>query len=267
DSADVITPMMHLDPDNDLWCKRALRLTELMEVVWTGRNERGFLQFKSTYFNVSKVDTNPKRACDTVYHPRAVQPTLLYWQRTGDANLTRLFAAWMDTWVDAAARTERGKPAGILPTAIHWPDGSLGGLGPDWWDPRNHGEYTLYLYPSAMSLMTHTLLLTHHITGKAKYLEPIRSMANARLKYLSRPPKKQPAPGTVAWCASKLGSISSVIAKYRFLTGNTEFDELIAKERAPYVRFRLHGDIGSLAPLESPQWAVRRKRQKFLTGL
>ncbi len=255
DSADVITPMMHLDPDNDLWRKRALRLTELMEVLWTGRNERGFLQFKSTYFTANKVDTNPKRACDTVYHPRAVQPTLLYWQRTGDANLTRLFAAWMDTWVDAAARTERGKPAGILPTAIHWPDGRVGGLGPDWWDPRNHGEYTLYLYPSAMSLMTHTLLLTHHITGKAKYLEPIRSMANARLKYLSSPPKKQdirlssveaPAPGTEAWCVSKLGGLSSVIAKYRFLTGSTEFDELIAKERAPYVRFRLHGDIGSL---------------------
>ena len=247
DSADVITPMMHLEPDNDLWRKRALRLTELMKLLWTGRNERGFLQFKSTYFTANKVDTNPKRACDTVYHPRAVQPTLLYWQRTGDANLTRLFAAWMDTWVDAAARTERGKPAGILPTAIHWPDGRVGGLGPDWWDPRNHGEYTLYLYPSAMSLMTHTLLLTHHITGKAKYLEPIRSMANARLKYQSRPPKKQPAPGTEAWCASKLGSISSVIAKYRFLTGNTEFDELIARERAPYLRFRLHGDLGSLA--------------------
>ncbi|GAJ04232.1 unnamed protein product, partial [marine sediment metagenome] len=154
----------------------------------------------------------------------------------------RLFAAWMDTWVDAAARAERGKPAGILPTAVHWPDGSLGGLAPDWWDPRNHGEYTLYLYPSAMSQMTHTLLLTHYITGKAKYLEPIRSMANARLKYLSAPPKKQPAPGTEAWCASKLGGLSSVIAKYRFLTGNTEFDELIAKESLPYVRFRLDAD-------------------------
>ena len=76
----------------------------------------------------------------------------------------------MDTWVDAAARSERGKPAGIIPTAIHWPDGGIGGVGPNWWDPRNHGEYTLYLYPSAMDLMTHTLLLTHHMTGQAKYL-------------------------------------------------------------------------------------------------
>jgi len=246
DSADVITPMMHLDPDNELWRKHALRLTEFMETLWTGRNERGFLQFKSTYFTADKVDTNPQRACDTVYHPRVVQPALLYWQRSGDERLTRLFAAWMDTWVDAAARAERGKPAGIIPTAIHWPEGRVGGLGTNWWDPRNHGEYTLYLYPSAMSLMTHTLLLTHYITGNDKYLEPIRSMANIYLKYHSAPPKKQPAPGTEAWCASKLGSLSSVIAKYRFLTGNTEFDEFLAKETSPYIRFRLHGELNSL---------------------
>lgn len=246
DSADVITPMMHLDPDNDLWRRRALRMAELMEQYWTARNERGFLQFKSTYFTANKIDMNPARACDTVYHPRVIQPTLLYWQRTADANLTRLFSAWMDTWVDAAARAERGKPAGIIPTAIHWPDGQVGGLSPDWWDPRNHGEYTLYLYPSAMSQMTHTLLLTHYITGRAKYLEPIRSVAKARLKYLSSPPKKEPAPGTETWCASKLGGLSSVIAKYRFLTGNTEFDELISKESLPYIRFRMDGDFSSL---------------------
>jgi len=246
DSADAITPMMHLDPGNDLWREHALRLAEFTETLWTARNERGFLQFKSTYFTADEVDTDPQRACDTVYHPRTVQPTLLYWQRTGDERLTRLFAAWMDTWVDAAARTERGKPAGILPTAIHWPDGKVGGLGPDWWDPRNHGEYTLYLYPSAMSLMTHTLLLTHHMTGRTKYLEPIRSMADIRLKYLSAPPQTQPGPGTEAWCASKLGGLSGVIAKYRFLTGNTEFDEFLAEETSPYVRFRLHGDFGPL---------------------
>ena len=246
DSADAVTPMMHIDPENDLWRKRTLRLAEFMEKLWTARNERGFLQFKSTYFTADKVDTNPQRACDTVYHPRVVQPTLLYWQRTGDERLTRLFAAWMDTWVDAAARAERGKPAGIVPTAIHWPDGGIGGLGPNWWDPRNHGEYTLYLYPSAMRLMTHTLLLTHHMTGQDKYLEPIRSMANIRLKYLSAPPQKQPAAGTEAWCASKLGSLSSVITKYRFLTGNTDFDVFLAKETSPYMGFRLHGDLNSL---------------------
>jgi hypothetical protein len=246
DSADVITPMMHLDPENDIWRKYALYLVDLTEKLWTARNQRGFLQFKSTYFTADNVDTSPQRACDTVYHPRVVQPALLYWQRTGDERLTKLFAAWMDTWVDAAARTERGKPAGIIPTAIHWPDGDIGGAGPNWWDPRNHDEYTLYLYPSAMSQMTHTLLLTHHMTGQKKYIEPIRSMAEIRLKYLSSPPRNEPAAGNEGWCAARLDSLSSVITKYRFLTGDTEFDELLAREMSPYMRFRLHGDSGPL---------------------
>jgi hypothetical protein len=247
DSADVITPMMHLDPDNPLWLSRALRLAELMENLWTGRNDRGLLQFKSTYFTVGKVDANPQRACDTVYHPRAVQPALLYWQRTGDKKLTRLFSAWMDTWVDAAARAGRGKPAGIIPSAIHWPDGAVGGAGENWWDPRNHGEYTLYLWPSAMSMMTDTLLLTYRMTGEEKYLKPIRSMAAIRLKHLHASVKEEPAPGSEAWCARQMGFLSGTIAKYRFLTGNDEFDELVAGGMSPYMKFRLKGDRDSLA--------------------
>jgi len=103
DSADAITPMMHIDPENDIWCRYALGLADMMEKFWTARNQRGFLQFKSTYFTADNIDTSPQRACDTVYHPRVVQPALLYWQRTGDERLSKLFADWMDTWVDAAA--------------------------------------------------------------------------------------------------------------------------------------------------------------------
>lgn len=246
DSADVITPMMHLEPDNALWLSRALRPAELMENLWTGRNERGLLQFKSTYFTVDKVDTNPQRACDTVYHPRAVQPALLYWQRTGDKKLTDLFTSWMDTWVDATARSERGKPAGIIPSAIHWPDGKIGGIGDNWWDPRNHGESTLYLWPSAMSMMTDTLLLTYHMTGDKKYLEPIRSMAEIRLAYLGKVVKEEPAAGSESWCAGQLGFLAGTIGKYRFLTGNGEFDELLGRGMSPYMRFRLKGDLENL---------------------
>jgi hypothetical protein len=242
DTSDAMTPMMHLDPENEVWQKRVYRLAELMETLWTGRNDRGFLQFKSTYFTAERVDSSPVRACDTVYHPRAMQPALLYWQRTGDQRLGRLFAEWMDTWVDAAARAERGKPPGIIPSAIHWPDGGIGGVGKDWWDPRNHSETTLYRWPSALGIMMHTLLLTHHMTKDARYLEPIRSMARIRLKYLQSPSSKDPpAPGTEAWCASQLG-LSGLIAKYRFLTGSTEFDELLARERSPYIAFRLWDD-------------------------
>ncbi|MHC4283533.1 MAG: hypothetical protein ACYSWZ_11260 [Planctomycetota bacterium] len=164
----------------------------------------------------------------------------------------------MNTWVDAAARVERGKPAGIIPSAIHWPDGKAGGVSPDWWDPRNHGEHTLYLWPSAMSMMTNTLLLTYHMTGEQKYLEPIRSMARIRQKYLNSSIKEEPAPGSEMWCARQLGFIAGTIAKYRFLTANTEFDELLAGGMSPYMRLRLKGDRKNLtATLRNTAEALR----------
>lgn len=181
DSADVITPMMHLAPDDAQWTGRARRLAELAMTLWTGRNARGQLQFKSTYFTVNKVSGDPRQACDTVYHPRAVQPALLLWLRTGDADLGAFFADWMNTWVDATIRAENGKPAGVIPAAIHWPEGRVGGPGPDWWDSQNHpAETSLYAWPSAMSMMCDTLLLTHYMTKDARYLEPIRAMAALR---------------------------------------------------------------------------------------
>jgi len=246
DSSDVMTPMMHLEPDNPVWRDRALGLANLFEHLWTGVNARGQVQFKSTYFNVERVDEDPAKACDTVYHPRAVQPTLLHWQRTGDEHLGKLFSSWMDTWVAATARAERGKPGGIVPSALHWPDGGIGGVGREWWDPRNHGEAGLYRWPSAMGMMTHTMLLTSYMTGDAGYVEPIRTMAAARQRYLEKPPKEAPEPGSEAWCAAGMGSLSSVLGKYRWLTGKRDFDELLARDPSPYMAFRLGGDVERL---------------------
>lgn len=238
DIADALTPMMTLAPNNPEWAQRSNKLIDLMEKLWTGRNERGFLQFKSTYFTSSEVDLAPARACDTVYHPRAIQPALIYWQRTGDARITRLMTDWMKTWVDATAREERGKPAGIIPTAIHWPDGRIGGVGAKWWLPENY-ETPLYDFPSAMSLMLNTLLQTYHMTGDRSFLTPLQTMAAARLDWIKAGRPDAPE-GSRLWAASKVDQLGGAVAKYRFLTGDTRYDELLREEReVPYVQYRL----------------------------
>lgn len=245
DSSDSLTPMMLLEPDNKIWSDAAMRIADLMENLWMGTNERGQFMFKSTYFSATQVSEDPRLACDTVYHLRAAQPLLLYWQRTKDPRLTKLFTAWMDTWVDAAARTERGKPAGIIPSAIHWPDGNVGGTGADWWNPNNHDEPRLYEWPSTLSYLNNTLLLTYFMTGNEKYLEPIRSMARIREQYLSSP-DPDPKPGTAQWCGSKLGLLSDTLIKHKFLTGSTEFNSLLSREKHAYYAFRARGDRAAL---------------------
>ena len=238
-SSKTITPMMYLKPDDPQWGAMSLRLAELMKTRWTGRNQRGFLQFKSTYFSASAVDESPKRACDTNEHPCALMPTLLYWQRTGDPDLTALFTDWMDTWVEATAGTDRGKPAGGLPSAMHWPDGSVGGVGENWWYPENYHHGKFYSWPGALEHMSTVLVLTWHMTGDDKYLNPIRSMARLRKAYLESPPETDPEPGSATWCAAQLGVLSDALAKHRFASGDTEFELLLSEDASPYVNFRL----------------------------
>ena len=215
DSKDTITPMLHLRPDDPVWGQRAQRIAELMKTVWTGTNERGTLQFKGTYFNAREVHPSAQCACDTVWHPGVVQPTMLYWLRTRDAELTRLFAAWMDTWVDATARADRGKPAGVIPSAIHWPEGDAGGLKEPWYYPNIDRQAHLYDWPGSMTMLTSTLLLTYHITGDAKYLQPIHSMAEIRRAYLESPKRAKGEPGSQRWCAAQMGFLAETLAKYR----------------------------------------------------
>jgi hypothetical protein len=251
ETSDALTPAMHLRPGNPKLRKWVLRLPELMRTTWTGNNRRGFLQFKSAYFNVDRVDLDPKRTYDTVFHPRVLEPALLFWQRTGDEALGKLFSAWIDTWVDAASREENGKPAGILPSAIHWPDGSAGGMGREWWRPKIYFN-DMYAWPSKMENLTKTLLLTHYMTDDDKYLEPIRSMIRIRLHYAKKPLEGEPLPGTAAWCATNGGQFGNgmnsflpeTAAKLRALTGNKAMDDVLLKSpnTSGYLKMRLNSD-------------------------
>jgi hypothetical protein len=244
DTTDTIVPMMHLTPDEPRWQRRALRITELMRERWTGRNERGFLQFKSIYFSDSQVDESPRRAYDTVYHPTIVMPSLLYWQRTEDPELTRLFTEWLEVWIDAAAREENGKPAGVLPSAISWPAGRTGVPvegGTSWWQPfpLDHNDQ-LYNWPGVTRLMASTLLLTWHMTQDERYLAPLQSMA----AWVRAHPEaaRTAAPGSADWIAIHTRAIlRDALAKYRFLTGDGQYDSLLDGESNGYLAFRLGG--------------------------
>ena len=244
ETSDVITPMMHLKPKDAYWQGAALRLHELSESLWGGINEQGYWQFKTSYFNIDSLDMAPERACDTMYHFRVLQPVLLYWQRTRDPELTKFFKAWMDNWLAVSMRKDKGKPPGIIPTAVHWPDGLAGGLNSDnWWEPGNYTS-KIYDWPRRINTIATTLVQTYFITGEEKYLQPINEMVKIRLKYLAKNKKpKNPKPGSVNWCAAQLGDVlSEPLSKYRLLTGDTRFDNLLAQDATDYVKFRLGAD-------------------------
>jgi hypothetical protein len=247
DTTDNLVPLMVLEPNEPRWEKWALRLGDFMRDVWTGRNERGQLQFKSFYFSATATAPQPHRAFDVIANVGALHPALLAWQRTGDEKLGAQICAWLDTWVDATARAEGGKPAGILPASIRWPDGAVAGSEGHWWEPIKPGGYmhSYYIWPSVITELTDALMLAHVMTGEERYLAPLRSMAAIRLKHLRNPPTTPLEPGSEAWSADQLaprrnansntGGLVKTLARFKALTGTSEFDELLKREGAEFV--------------------------------
>lgn len=246
DTTDNLIPLMVLEPDNAKWTKWGLQMGDFMREVWTGKNERGQTQFKSFYFSATATAPQPQRALDVIANVGALHPALLAWQKTGDEKLGAQICAWLDTWVDATARSENGKPAGILPASIRWPDGAAAGAEGNWWEPVKPGGYmhSYYIWPSVITEITDALMLAHVMTGRESYLAPLRSMAAIRLGYLKNPAQEL-KPGSEAWCGDQLaprrnansntGGLVKTLARFKALTGTTEFDELIALEGSEFV--------------------------------
>jgi hypothetical protein len=88
-------------------------------------------------------------------------------------------------------------------------------------------------------------MLAHIMTGRESYLAPLRSMAAIRFKYLKDSNAGELKPGSLPWCADQLaprknansntGGLVKSLARFKALTGTTEFDELIALEGAEFV--------------------------------
>lgn len=247
DTTDNLIPLMVLEPQNKRWKEWALKMGPFMRDAWTGKNGSGQLQFKSFYFSATGTSPAPTRAFDVMANVGALHPAFLVWQQQDDPVLDEVLPAWLDTWVDATARSENGKPPGILPASIRWPDGAASGAEKPWWEPVKPGGYmhSYYVWPSVMTELTDALVIAHVKTGRDKYLQPLRSMAALRLRWLKKKAESNAKPGSEAWCAENLGprenansnfgALVKSLARCKALTGTSEFDELLALEHAQFT--------------------------------
>ena len=244
--SDPLFSMLNMQPENPIWEQRALKVLDYIENFWTGINEQGQRQFKSTWFSVDKIHENEKRACDTPYHTRLVQPLLLIWLRTGNKRIEKFITAWLKTWVKATFETAKGKPFGIVPAAIHWPDGKPAGLGEKWWHPENY-HTKLYDYPSQQSSMHECFLQAFQQTKDEDYLKPIRFIADKILDGVGAGNSKEYKKGSLEWSVSVVKrGILGVLVKYQLITGDSKYDTLI-KNAGGYERFLSDKNIENIS--------------------
>lgn len=249
ETADTLTPLLHaLGPTPDLTA-RIQKLLTLADRTWWGENQRGQLQFKHIDFNHERLGPNPARAYDTAYHTRVLQPAFLLWQRTRDPALAAPLTRWLRTWAEAALSTDRDKPAGIVPAALHFPTGRVGSETRGWIGPDLAGDpmQDLYSFPHhPVSDLTTTLLQAHLLTREPLFLEPLEKMAALRRAHLAAG-NRDGHPGSSAWAAHRLANvINDALAKYRQLTGDSRFDDLLRTDATGYVQFLLTRSTGAL---------------------
>ena len=139
-------------------------------------------------------------------------------------------------------RTDKGKPYGVVPSAIRYEDDAIGGHADNWHHP---GLFWRYFDFHGGADMLQQFLVTYDLTGDEKYLEPIELALKLVSKFEGKS-LNDTAIGSEEWVVKILRSsdnFAETIEKWRLLTGKTEYDALLIKYGSEYLKFYLSGDI------------------------
>jgi len=252
--------LLAADYGNPEYVERAMATARVMRDVWVGKTERGNLHFKSMHIGAHEVDETPPRNVDLPYNARAVKPVRwLAWYNQHPEAL-RLISEWGKGWLEAIDREADGKPAGVIPAAITFPENKLNGPGDTWYDT---GMGWLYSFPSAAGQIYSHLLGVWWVTGDETFLQAHRN-GLAILEQLDELPTDAEV-GSRAWALRKVLSPGS-FSTYRLLTGDTQHDDLFRDGGSSYLRWRLTGDMSYLVSSCESSIESMRINQPFVTS-
>ncbi len=236
DTADSLTPMLLLFPEEEIWQERARRISTLMSTLWTQNNDLGHRQFKSSYFSSEEVSDAEDRSCDTPYHTRVIQPALLLWQQTNDDEIGTPISEWLSGWTASSMLESNGKSAGIPPAAIAYPSGEP--FGDDWWNPGCHYTDATFRYPRAFSMLGQAMVLAAHQYSDSSYVHVIDHLAERSLELTDDGSEE----GSESWALKEIkGKLLSVLEKQWLLNGTSASDDLLLEQGGHYIRYRMTG--------------------------
>jgi hypothetical protein len=232
---------MALFSDDVVYTDRLRPSANYFETLWTGITSAGHRHFKSTWFSATTVDEEPPRNRDVEYNTRAVKALRYLAWKTGDPHVLQRLIEWADAWLADAERTDKGKPRGIIPASVRYPDEAINGDEQTWYRANMFWEYYDWAHYGGSTLLEQ-LLFTYSLTGNESYLEPLRA---ALTLVETKSVQGTPAPGSPACAARVLTDNTrfwSVASQWRLLTGDTRFDSLLVQFGTPYLRYRMTGD-------------------------
>jgi hypothetical protein len=245
------TPELLLVDDDSTYLKRLMFTPDYFEHLWSAKNSYGRRFFKSAWLGASGIDERPPRNRDVEMNSRALKPLRYLAWATRNERYVRLTDEWAHAWLSASLRTDKGKPAGIVPASIRWSDEAINGDEPTWHEPDMMWDYYSWSSRCGGTILDH-LVFTYGLTGNDSLLRPMELTLELVKKQLAAQIDLRKGifqPGTEPWAAQCLlreKTFWSTVQKWRMLTGNTAFDDLIAKQSSPYLKYQLTKNEESL---------------------
>ncbi len=172
--------MVTLDPGNPKWIERSFKTGRLMRDLWTARNEKGLRQFRANFIGAAQVGGGDQMN-DAWINLRALQPLFPVLKFNQSPGISDLFVELADTWHSAAMSTDRGKPKGVIPAQISFPQGIIGGTNSPNWYTAMHVKGATVNYDWAgtkgqryKNYIQNLFVTAYKQTGDTKYLEPLK---------------------------------------------------------------------------------------------
>ena len=255
--------LVTLDPE---WISRLGYSYRYMRELWTGRNARGELAFKSAWLGATEILVEAPRNRDVSMNARAAKAVRYHAWLTGDAAASRLLHDWSLMWANAAARTDKGKPRGLFPASIRWPDGAVNGDEPSWHESKMFWDYYDW---TGDGRLYDQLLFSWLDTHDAKLLEPLTDTLALLEKHVPSNDSNTGAAGSAAAAVARLmrsGEFWNVVTQWRLETNDARFDVFLRQHGPAYLRYRLTGDSAPMAEtIESSLLSVLRFNRPMRT--
>lgn len=238
-------PFMALAEDNPAYVDRLRPSYRHFRNLWSGITDKGHRFFRSAWFSSSKIETDPPKNRDVGYNARATKAVRYLAWKTRDLDVIETLYEWSKGWASAALRTDKGKPKGIIPASVRFPDEAINGDEPNWYQANMYWDYFDWTHSAGAKILDQ-LLFTFTLNSDVALLEPMfLSLDLVRAYAMNGMPAQEPAVGSRAWTAARLMRESmfwSVASQWRIFTGDQRYDDLLKEFGTPYVRFRLTGD-------------------------
>jgi len=220
------------------YVERCMETMRCMRDVWTGRSRLGHLHFKSHYFSATEVDGHPPRSADVGLNGRAAKPGIWVVWYNDHPLVKSLLEDWSKAWAEDAMRSDRGKPLGIVPGSVSFPEDRIGGYAEEWWNTRSYfSNLTTVGY---MACLYHTMVAAYAFSGNDLHTSPIRSAVDAAsMQWKS--PVPNPEVGSMAWVGRlhMNSKFTDVLEKWRLLSGDARYDDYLKGKGSAYLKYLL----------------------------